>query len=314
MEKATDAIAASLGSDDVIALETTSASPQHNGPGRNWSGPLYVATPQLLKAFGITPSEINPDADLLTMRPGLSGTSGMQLTYGNYFSGNGPPPGGDHGGAQFPCPKSDCLANPVIEEVSALPSGTSAPNTVITEHAVRSLGLRTLLSGWLVQSPNPPAAAEITNARAAAGGADLTIETRNSAPSSSEIINWATVFGIALALGVLAMSVGLIRSETAGDLRILAATGASSRTRRTLTAVTAGALGLLGAVLGTVAGYIGVLGYVRSNSLNGGISALGSVPVGNLLVILIGMPLLAAVVGWVFSGRQPPAMAHQPIE
>jgi putative ABC transport system permease protein len=314
MRKTTAAIAASLGSHDLIALETTSASPQHNGPGRNWSGPLYVATPQLLKAFGITPSEINPDADLLTMRPGLSGTSGMQLTYGNYFSGNGPPPGGDHGGAQFPCPKSDCLANPVIQEVSALPSGTSAPNTVITEHAVKVLGLRTLLSGWLVQSPNPPTAGQITNAQVAAGGASLTIETKNSAPSSSEIINWATLFGIVLALGVLAMSVGLIRSETAGDLRILAATGASSRTRRTLTAVTAGALGLLGAVLGTVAGYVGVIGYIRSNSLNGGISALGSVPVGNLLVILLGMPLLAAVAGWLLSGRQPPAMAHQPVE
>jgi hypothetical protein len=36
--------------------------------------------------------------------------------------------------------------------------------------------------------------------------------------------------------------------------------------------------------------------------------------VGNLLVILLGMPLLAAVAGWLLSGRQPPAMAHQPVE
>ena len=49
------------------------------------------------------------------------------------------------------------------------------------------------------------------------------------------IIDWATPFGIVLALGILAMTLGLIRSESAGDLRTLAATGASSWTRRTLT-------------------------------------------------------------------------------
>ena len=54
-----------------------------------------------------------------------------------------------------------------------------------------------------------------------------------------------------VALGVLAMTVGLIRSETAGDLRTLTATGASSATRRTLNAATAGALALLGGILGT---------------------------------------------------------------
>jgi putative ABC transport system permease protein len=119
---------------------------------------------------------------------------------------------------------------------------------------------------------------------------------------------------MALALCILAMSVGLIRAETAGDLRTLAATGASSRTRRTLTAATAGGLGLLGAVVGTFAGYVGVIGWLRSNSLNGGISALGNVPVANLLVILLGMPLAAAVLGWLLAGRQPQAMAHQAIE
>src|SRR5256885_11306977 len=42
----------------------------------------------------------------------------------------------------------------------------------------------------------------------------------------------ATAAGILLALGVLAMTVGLIRSETASDLRTLTAAGASSTTRR----------------------------------------------------------------------------------
>ncbi len=46
-------IAASLGSHEVIKLETTSATLQHAASGRSFSGPLYVATPQLLRAFGI---------------------------------------------------------------------------------------------------------------------------------------------------------------------------------------------------------------------------------------------------------------------
>ena len=157
----------------------------------------------------------------------------------------------------------------MIQEVSALPSGTSAPNSVITEHAVRELGLHTITSGWLIHTPHPPTASQINGARLTAAAAGLHIETKSSAPSSAEIINWATVFGILLALGILAMTVGLIRSETASDLRTLAATGASGPTRRTLTAVTAGALALLGAVLGTVAGYVAAIAWFRNSSLNG---------------------------------------------
>ena len=186
---------------------------------------------------------------------------------------------------------------------------------MITEHAIRQLGLHTFVSGWLIQAPNPPTGAQINNARLSAAAAGLSIETKNSVPTSAEIVDWATVFGIFLALAILAMSVGLIRSETASDLRTLAATGASGATRRNLTAATAGALGLTGAVLGTVAGYVGLSGWFRTNSFNGGIPALiNSVPVGNLLLILVGMPLVAAVGGWLLAGRDPTAIGRQPLE
>jgi putative ABC transport system permease protein len=310
MAAAARGIAAGLGSRDIIELNSTSASLQHAAAGRSWSGPVYVATPQLLRAFGISASQVSRTADILTMRPGLSGISRMQLVYGSYFGapGGGPPPGAP---GAFPCPKSDCLAGPVIQEVSGLPSGTSAPNTVITEHAISQLGLRVTTSGWLIQTPHPPTAAQITNARLTAAAAGLSIETKSSAPSSSEIINWATVFGILLALGILAMTVGLIRSETAGDLRTLAATGASSSTRRNLTAATAGILGLLGAVIGTAAAYIAAIAYAWANPLDG-LSELSSVPTENLLIILIGMPLVAAGVSWLLAGREPSGIARQP--
>jgi putative ABC transport system permease protein len=317
MAKAAHGIAAALGSHEVVGLESSGASLNHAAPGRQWSGPVYVATPQLLHAFGVTASQVSPRAEILSMRPGLSGITKMQLIYGAGPGGHIGPGGGNGPGSQqsFPCPKNQCLANPVIQQVSALPSGTSAPNTVITEHAVRSLGLSSSISadGWLIQTPNPPTASQITNARLAAATAGLSIETKNSIPSVAVIINWATVFGIVLALGILAMTLGLIRSETAGDQRTLAATGASGWTRRTVTAVTAGALGLAGAVLGTVAAYTAAIGYAWDNKLDG-LSELSSVPATSLLLILVGMPLAAAVAGWLLAGREPAAMARQPLE
>jgi hypothetical protein len=75
--------------------------------------------------------------------------------------------------------------------------------------------------------------------------------------------------------------------------------------------VTAGALRILGALLGTVGGYICMVGWLRSNSLNGGIGAPGNVPIDHLLIILVAMP---ALVGWVFAGRKPATMAVRPME
>ena len=314
------AIATALGSHSVTELEQTSANLQHAAAGRSWSGPVYVATPQLLAAFGIKASDVNPDADILTMRPGLSGVSRMQLLYGNSGQGQGGQvnpgngPGNGPGGAtSYPCPKATCLANPVIQEVGGLPSGTSAPNTVITEHAIHTLGLTTGVSGWLIQAPHPPTAAQITNARLTAAAAGMTIETKSSTPSSAEILDLATVFGLAIALGILAMSIGLIRSETARDLRTLTATGAGSTTRRMVTAATAFALALAGAVLGTIAAYVAAIGYAFDNPLDG-LSELTNIPVSNLLIILIGMPTVAGVVGMLLAGREPPGVAHQPLD
>jgi putative ABC transport system permease protein len=312
-------IAAELGTTNMVALENTAVGLTHAASGRSWSGPIYVATPQLLKAFGISQSEINPDADILTMRPGLSTMSLMQLTYGANGGGpNGPgggPGGGPNGNNQWPCPAGSCIANPPIQEVSQLPSGTSAPNTVVTEHAITTLHLQkfTGVRGWLIQVPNGLTAAQVTNAQRTAAAAGMSVETRNSIPSLAQIIDAATLFGIVLALGILGMSVGLVRSEAARDLRTLTATGASGTTRRTITAATAGALAFTGAVVGLIGGYLAAIGFFRSNSLDG-LSSLTSIPVSNLLFILIGMPLIAIVLGWLLTGREPAGMSRQPLE
>ncbi len=121
-------IAASFGARNVVQLDAPDATLAGVVAGRNWDGAIYVATPALLRAYGISAAQVSAQADVLTMRPGLAGLSHLQFWYGGTKFG---PPSAS-------CPPGSCLANPRIEQAGALPSGTSAPNTVITEHAVRS--------------------------------------------------------------------------------------------------------------------------------------------------------------------------------
>jgi putative ABC transport system permease protein len=310
-QKVANQIAADLGTTSMVTLETISAGLVHAAPGPFWSGQVYLATPQLLRAFGITNSQINPAADILTMRPGLATMSAMQL-----LAGGGKAPGNANGPGSWPCPPGNCITSPPIQEISQLPSGTSAPNTVITSRAITALHLQSSITtaGWLIQAPAGLTAAQITNAQQlAAGASGMSIETRNSIPSLAQILDTATIFGIVLALGIVAMSVGLVRSEAARDLRTLTAAGAAPSTRRTITAATAGALAFTGAVTGITGGYLAAIGFFRSNSLYG-LSLLTSIPLTNLLWILAGMPLIAVVLGWLLAGRDPASIGRQPLE
>ena len=103
------------------------------------------------------------------------------------------------------------------------------------------------------------------------------------------------------------MTVGLIRSETARDLRTLTATGARRRTRRALTAATAAALALLGAVIGTACAYLALLAWYHRE-----LHWLGHVPVRNLAAILVGLPIVAYVGGWLLAGKETRARRARP--
>ena len=66
-------------------------------------------------------------------------------------------------------------------------------------------------------------------------------------------------------------------------------------------------------MVGVVGGYVAALGFFRSNSLDT-LSSLSSIPVTNLLVILVGLPLAGAALGWLLAGRDPAGMGRQPLE
>ena len=180
-------VARSLGA-QLIPLESPNAGLNGTQGGRNWNGQIYVATPQLLRAFGITASEVNPDADILSARPGLSGVSGLVFNYASNGKAASAP-GAPGSSSQSCTAAAGCLAHPVIQEVGALPTGTSAPNTVITEHAMREFNIQWSTTDWLVQGSEPFTAAQISNAEHAASTMQLSVESKNDQPSSSAVID-----------------------------------------------------------------------------------------------------------------------------
>jgi putative ABC transport system permease protein len=257
-------------------------TPVARGFNEEFVSPLTVATPELLQHYGINPSQVDPTADVLTSRTDLAG---LELGFGPRQS-----------------------IKPKIQTVG-LPQYTSDPNTLITAQTVEKLGLQAVAAGWLIQTSGPLTTAEINAAQHSAAAAGLTIETRNPQKSLAPLRNWSTAIGLVVALGVLAMTVGLIRTETANDLRTLTAAGASSTIRRSLTGATAGALALLGAVLGTGGAYMALIAWHRSN-----LHPLSHVPVVDLVIIIVGLPLAAASAGWLLAGNEPPVIARQPLE
>ena len=208
-----------------------------------------------------------------------------------------------------PTAQPSSAVHPDIQVIRQLPPFTSDPTTLLTTHGLQALGLQATPASWLIQTAHPLTTGQIDTARKMAASTGLSLETTSAPKSLAPLRNWSTAAGILLALGVLAMTVGLIRSETANDLRTLTATGASSTTRRSLTGATAGALALLGALLGTAGAYAALLVWHRSN-----LQPLTHVPVVNLVIIVVALPLIATAAGWLLAGREPPGIARQPLE
>jgi hypothetical protein len=264
---------------------------------------LYVATPALLRHLGINAATIDPSTDFLadptvptdeliilgvrkTRAPGTRKATISKFAVTNVQR----------------IDSRELLGSPMRE------TGLK-PSSFITLDGLRRHGWKQIPSGWLLESSRPLTSEQIAAARGLAANAGLTIEARRASTSLAKPIAIATAAGALLALAILAMTVGLIRSETAGDLRTLTATGATSRIRRTLTAATAGALALLGALLGLAGAYL-ALAATYLNDLG----YLSRVPVLYLILTVVGVPLAATAAGWLLAGREPPAIARPVIE
>ena len=239
----------------------------------------YVATPELLAFVGIDAATISSDAAVLTTNQ-----------------------------AAPIMPLSRTMERP-NHAVIAPAEYTSLPQAFITQTGLDQYHLAPTAVGWILRSPQPLTADQLTAARQVASENGLTVEARHGSTSRASIRTIATAAGALFALAIVAMTVGTIRSEAAAELRTLTATGASSSIRRALTATTAAALALAGVVLGIIGAYLG-LGGAYAHHLD----RLGDIPLANLLTALIGVPVLACAVGWCLGGREPRTFARPALE
>jgi putative ABC transport system permease protein len=293
-------IAGSLGGATVIPLDmpvNPASQPQPGGQqpvvslnaplgratGRNGvyrSVALYVATPAVLHLLGINPATIGPATDILTVQAGQDVLTTITT-----------------------------ITDATNVQRIHVPDYSAEPTSLITVNGLRREHWTQIRSGWMVNSARPLHAPQIAAAREMAARSGLVIESRNTQASLATIRTLATAAGALIALGVLAMTVGLIRAEAAGDVRTLTAIGAASTTRRTLTATTAGTLALLGALLGSGAAYLALAAGHRSD-----IGVLSRAPVLDLALTIVGVPAGAALAGWILAGRRPPSVARQPLD
>lgn len=300
-QAATDAIAATLDRPTVTPLDMAAVASRDEATadGRGPAGhpvvevgilrpdrdsysanPLYVATPQILALYRLDSTSIRADVDVLT-----AGATDIQLT-------------------NIPARR----LRPTTQPLPRL-GYTSTPNLLLTVTAMNRHGWTPIRVGWLVQAGQPLTEQQRAAVQSLAADAGLTVEFRREQASLETLRSGAAAVGMLLAMGILATTVGLIRGEGAGDLRILTATGAPRRTRRTLTATTAGTLALLGSVVGLAAAYL-----VLASLLHRDPGALADVPFAHLGAVTVGSPLLAAAAGWVLAGRQPPSISRRGLD
>lgn len=245
-----------------------------------WLGWAYVARPEVLDHFGIDPDSIDPATELLVAEARTVALVSDE-------------------------PRS-AEATPAVTQVVDLPAYSSAPFALVPEARVAEWGWETVRAGWFVEFTGALTDDQVDAARSAAAAAGQSVGVRDDQDTVAAVRRWTTIGGTALALAIVATAVGLIRAESASDLATLSATGASSRTRRSLTAATSGCLAILGAMLGAGGAYVFLVAMYRSD-----LGALTPLPIGPLVVLVVGVPVVATVGGWLLAGREPATVARR---
>ena len=293
---------------NVDAVPGISVARKHGDDGWADLGLIFVATPELLDQYGLPPDAAD-DAGILTR---------FALPLDVMDLGDPPPrrdPAPSEPASREPTtretegePREASRAIEPLEAPGALPDTyTSLPGALVSTADAASRGWTSEPSGrWLITNAQALSPAELEAARTIAVQYGLSVESRDESSTLANLRLGAVAVGITLALGILAMTVGLIRSESAGELRTLTATGATGRIRRRITAATAGGLAGLGALLGAAGAYIALVAAQ--------IDDLTPLPITELAIIVIGTPIAAAAVGWVFAGREPEALGRRPID
>jgi putative ABC transport system permease protein len=133
-------------------------------------------------------------------------------------------------------------------------------------------------------------------------GHDLRIHIEGGYTSPTGWLPFVLVAGAALiAVFAALIATALANVDSRADLVLLAAIGASPRTRRTLSFARAAVIAGIGAVIGALAGVLPAHAWVQS------VGEPVVIPWGAVGTAVVGIPLLAASLGWLFTRARLPS-------
>ncbi|MBO1416881.1 FtsX-like permease family protein, partial [Streptomyces sp. FH025] len=207
-------------------------------------------------------------------------------------------------------PKPDVQEVPVDAVLVDDPAAARFAQGLMPTTALPGLGLSAAPSGAVWRPATPPDRKAQQRAEAAAVRLDrfarLDVE-RGYQPKSDALTLALSGFAGIVVLGAAGIATGLAAADSRQDQATLAAVGAPPRIRRTMAGLQCALISLLGALLGAANGFVPAVGLLKSRASGPGSQpALIAAPWGELLLVVLVLPVLAGLLAALFTRSRVP--------
>ncbi|MFD5433568.1 FtsX-like permease family protein [Kitasatospora sp. NPDC127067] len=207
-------------------------------------------------------------------------------------------------------PKPDLQEVPVDAVLVDNPAAADFAQGLALPSALPGLGLAARPTGsvWLPATPPDRKAQQRAEAAAARLDRFSTLEVeRGYQPKSDALTLALTGFAGLVVLGAAGIATGLAAADSRQDQATLAAVGAPPRIRRSMAGLQCTLIALLGALLGAVNGFVPAVGLLKSRAGGFGAKpALITAPWGELLLIVLLLPVVAGLLAALFTRSRIP--------
>ncbi|MEU9040914.1 MULTISPECIES: FtsX-like permease family protein [unclassified Kitasatospora] len=242
------------------------------------------------------------DGKLLVFDPAFVGADGKTVLQLRGGSGAPLQPG--------EIPKPDLQEIPVDAVVVDNPTAARFAQGMLLPSALQKLGLSAQPTGSVWLPATPPDRKAQQRAEAAAVRLDrvaqLDVE-RGYQPKSDALTLALTGFAGLVVLGAAGIATGLAAADSRQDQATLAAVGAPPRIRRTMAGLQCALIALLGALLGAANGFVPAVGLLKSRASGFGAQpALITAPWGELLLVVLALPVVAGLLAALFTKSRIP--------
>ncbi|MDH6118532.1 putative ABC transport system permease protein [Kitasatospora sp. GAS204A] len=264
--------------------------------GYQWSAPVLAGDPTVLhNMFGLhdPAAEAALAAGQAVVFDSRYVKDGKATFHAQGESGGGP---AQPGQASQPGDKDVSVPAVLIDNPVAAHYGIG----LVSPGTAQRLGLATQLTASVWLPAAPPSSRLQQQATAAVNHLDSFAElaVERGYQSKSDLTTLAlSGFAALVVLGAAGIATGLAAADSRPDQATLTAVGAPPRTRRVLSGLQCGTIALLGAALGTLCGYVPAVALRKAHEMALHIPHEPIItPWSQLLLILVALPLLAALV------------------